>query len=322
MTAIHRLVIEMIKPSVLQMKNCDLISISILDDESTVLVETSGRLHTEDIETKLLNRTIANAAKFVLQISDDRKPIFEWVSSQNSNSSMIQLPIMQASLIRMVFYPKEELISFIDEEGNWCRVEISVGALQEYLRTLAFLNSRLTTQISLPDLSTYSYNFPLGLVDQIQYLTTGQVLVHSPIWFKIEFPQESYFETAFSWSNTKAMSIFPFVNNVNTDFGSVSVQIFQTALANSIRDFAGQDILFQELSSKRILNGLTAVLHTVDASFRAYDGKDTLSIIPELVAAKLQSEFMKWLASNSVAAQSIIDRIKESNEDSIESDDS
>ena len=112
--------------------------------------------------------------------------------------------------------------------------------------------------------TSYSFYFDGGIASYIKYLTNGQAIAHSNIFYCSGEKEGMYTEAAFQYTQEYECYEEGFANNIYTPEGGTHLTGFRSSLTRTLNDYARKNEILKEkednLSGDDVREGLTAVV--------------------------------------------------------------
>lgn len=317
MIPIHRLVTdELLQPFIEQIENCKEILISVREQNTVHLVVSGNSIQITGSFEVLFPETLKAAFRLVLEhTGSDGNSCVEIYDSTELSSKKFPEFEFSASEIELIFYPKEHLISYQEEDGTDHFVEIQEWPIQIDLQWLACAYPWLHTSIEYRKKHILNkYFYPEGVLDQLKLLTDGVHLLHAPIQLTISL-DEMTVELAFAWCDLPGNVIGLFSNHEEmliTDHEVPALAIFAGAVGIVLRKIAKENLL--SFNSDDVLDGLCLVLRIRQKQkFKRSVQKRSVNansvVIPNKFRVELISLFSDWLLKHPGTATKILTRV-------------
>ena len=140
---------------------------------------------------------------------------------------------------------------WIGEELNF-----DINTINRRMKQLAYLNPGLTINFEVDNYNGFniseSYNYPNGIKDYINELTSNKELLFDPLYTSKEIDNMEI-SIALAYTESIDFNIYAFTNNTtNTDNKSSHIVGFKAGLAQAVKDYQ------EEASSKAVKNPISA----------------------------------------------------------------
>ncbi|MCL4326344.1 MAG: DNA topoisomerase (ATP-hydrolyzing) subunit B [Candidatus Thermoplasmatota archaeon] len=155
-----------------------------------------------------------------------------------------------------------------------------------------------------------------GIVELVDYLTTGNVPLHKPIYINGS-REECVVEIAMKYvTDRESEEILSFVNSINTVDGGTHVTGFRSSLTKTFISYGIKNKIFKEsdgISGEDVRNGLTAVISTkvIDPQFegqtKAKLGNSAVRGVVESITSEMLYTYME---EHPADATKILNKIK------------
>ena len=164
-------------------------------------------------------------------------------------------------------------ITFLANDQIFDTLDYNYDTLRGRMRELAFLNKGVAITVAdqrTDPVQSKKYCYEGGIISFVEHLNKSKDVLHEDVMYfegSKDDPakqQVASVEVAMQYNTDYNESVFTFANNINTAEGGTHLQVFRSALARSINDYARKYKLLKDneanLSGDDVREGLTAIV--------------------------------------------------------------